>query len=62
VSDVELPDGALIISVLREGGGFVPKGDTRIEAGDEVLLVLDPGLEDAIMAQFAPNGARPPAE
>src|SRR5919205_68572 len=24
----------------------------------EVLIVLDPGLEDAITAQFAPNGAR----
>jgi trk system potassium uptake protein len=59
VSDVDLPDGSLIISVLREGGGFVPSADTLIEAGDEVLLVLDPGLEDAIMAQFAPNGARP---
>src|SRR5919197_2308297 len=59
VAEVELPDGSLIISVLREGGGFVPKGDTLIEAGDEVLLVLDPGLEDAIMQQFAPNGARP---
>jgi trk system potassium uptake protein len=59
VSEVDLPDGALIISVLREGGGFVPKGDTLIEAGDEVLLVLDPGLEDAIMQQFAPNGTRP---
>jgi trk system potassium uptake protein len=59
VSEVDLPDGSLIISVLREGGGFVPKADTLIEAGDEVLLVLDPGLEDAIMQQFAPNGARP---
>jgi trk system potassium uptake protein len=59
VSQVDLPDGSLIISVLREGGGFVPKGDTLIEAGDEVLLVLDPGLEDAIMQQFAPNGTRP---
>ncbi len=27
-----------------------------IEAGDEVLLVLDPGLEEAITAFFAPNG------
>jgi hypothetical protein len=27
-----------------------------------VLLVLDPGLEDAIMAQFAPNGGRPAGE
>ena len=55
VSDVELPDGSLIISVLRGGKGFVPKADTVIEAGDEVLLVLDPGLEDAITAQFAPG-------
>jgi len=56
VSQVRLPEGALIISVLRGGGGFVPKPDTVIEVGDEVLLVLDPGLEDAITAQFAPNG------
>src|ERR1700757_1276576 len=56
VSDVELPDGSLIISVLRGGSGFVPRADTVIEAGDEVLLVLDPGLEDSITARFAPNG------
>src|ERR1700746_1822740 len=56
VSNIALPEGSLIISVLREGSGFVPKPDTVIEAGDEVLLVLDPGLEDAITAYFAPNG------
>jgi trk system potassium uptake protein TrkA len=56
VADVRLPEGSLIISVLRGGTGFVPKADTVIEPGDEVLLVLDPGLEDAITAQFAPNG------
>ena len=52
VAEVELPEGALIISVLRNGGGFVPKQDTVIEPGDEVLLVLDPGLEDVITPQF----------
>jgi trk system potassium uptake protein TrkA len=58
VADVSLPDGSLIISVLpRGGGGFVPKGDTVINVGDEVLVVLDPGLEEAITSQFAPNGA-----
>ena len=56
VIDIDLPDGSLIISVLREGGGIVPKGDTVIEAGDEVLLVLDPGVEADITAQFSPNG------
>jgi trk system potassium uptake protein TrkA len=55
VQDMQLPEGALIISLLRDGSGFVPKADTVIEAGDEVLLVLDPGLEDAITAQFAPG-------
>src|ERR1700760_4114677 len=30
VADVTLPDGALIISVLRDGAGFVPKGDTVV--------------------------------
>ena len=59
VGDIELPDGSLIISVLRGGTGFVPTADTVIEAGDEVLLVLDPGLEDDITRQFAPNGSRP---
>ena len=57
VADIELPEGSLIISVLRAGGGFVPKADTVIEAGDEVLLVLDPGLEEAITEFFAPGSA-----
>jgi trk system potassium uptake protein len=55
VSDIKLPEGSLIISVLRAGSGFVPKADTVIEAGDEVLLVLDPGLEESITAYFSPN-------
>ena len=61
-----LPEGSLIISVLRGGAGFVPKADTVIEAGDEVLLVLDPGLEEAITALLraptasALRGRRPP--
>ncbi|MGI8920090.1 MAG: TrkA C-terminal domain-containing protein, partial [Solirubrobacteraceae bacterium] len=58
VSEVDLPDGSLIISVLRDRGGFVPKADTVIQPGDEVLLVLDPGLEAAITDQFAADGDR----
>jgi len=34
VADVMLPDGSLIISVLRGGTGFVPKAESVIEAGD----------------------------
>ena len=56
VADINLPEGSLIISVLRQGRGFVPTADTLIQAGDEVLLVLDPGMEDAITPQFAGSG------
>jgi trk system potassium uptake protein TrkA len=58
VADISLPEGSLIISVLRDGAGFVPKADTVIEEGDEVLLVLDPGLEESITTYFAPYGSR----
>src|SRR3954467_9782532 len=52
VVNLGLPDGALVVAVLRAEGGFVPKADTVIEAGDEVLLVLDPGLEESVTPQF----------
>ncbi len=52
VSEITVPEGALIISVLRGGTGFVPRADTVVEAGDEVLVVLDPGLEDEITQLF----------
>ena len=53
VQDIAMPDGSLVISVLRDDGGFVPKGDTVIKAGDEVLLCLDPGLEDQVTPLFS---------
>jgi trk system potassium uptake protein TrkA len=53
VRQLGLPDGALVISILRDGTGFVPTGDSVIEAGDEVLLVLDPGLEHRVTPCFA---------
>jgi trk system potassium uptake protein TrkA len=52
VRDIALPKGSLIISVLRDDGGFVPNPETVVKAGDEVLVVLDPGLEEDITRQF----------
>jgi trk system potassium uptake protein len=52
VKDLGLPDGSLVIAIMREGTGFVPLADSLVEAGDEVLLVLDTGLEDRVAARF----------
>jgi trk system potassium uptake protein len=59
VSELGLPDGSLVISVLRDGGGFVPVADSVVKAGDEVLLVLDVGLEDAVTERFSGRAAAP---
>ena len=48
-----IPEGSLVISVLRDGTGFVPTADSTVKAGDEVLLVLDTGLEEMVTARFA---------
>jgi trk system potassium uptake protein len=53
VKDLGLPDGSLVISILRDGAGFVPSGDSIVQGGDEVLLVLDVGLEPAVTERFA---------
>ena len=49
VGDLDLPEGSLLISVVRGGKGFVPRPETVLEAGDEVLAVLDPGCEKQLM-------------
>jgi trk system potassium uptake protein TrkA len=46
--ELEMPKGSLLISVMREGTGFVPTPDTVLEAGDEVLAVLDPRVEEEL--------------
>ncbi len=59
VKDLGLPDGSLVISILREGAGFVPAGDSVVKAGDEVLLVLDVGLEARVTERFAGRTPEP---
>jgi trk system potassium uptake protein len=56
VGDLEMPDGSLLISVLRSGRGFVPGPSTVLEAGDEILVVLDPTVEEDLTAYFAVDG------
>ena len=59
VQELGLPDGSLVIAILRDGTGFVPLADSVVEAGDELLLVLDTGLEEKITARLAPHGEGP---
>src|SRR5438270_2440453 len=43
-----LPEGAQLISVMRNGQAQIASGSTRLEPGDQVLAILQPGKEDEL--------------
>jgi trk system potassium uptake protein TrkA len=45
VEDLHLPEGARLISVMRNGQAEIAVGSTELRPGDQVLAVLEPGLE-----------------
>src|SRR3990170_8216945 len=55
VSDLTMPEGSLLISVLRDGGGFVPTPEATLQSGGEGLAVLDPGLGEELKTFFGPD-------
>ena len=44
--EVPWPDGMRVVTIERAGGEIVPTGDTRIEALDELLVIVDGGAAD----------------
>jgi trk system potassium uptake protein TrkA len=57
VGDLQMPEGSLLISVLRDGTGFVPNAETVLAVGDEILAVLDPTVEEDLTAYFGPDSS-----
>ena len=55
VGDLSMPEGTLLISVLREREGFVPNAETVLQPGDEILAVLDPSVEEDLTSYFGPE-------
>jgi trk system potassium uptake protein TrkA len=41
IRDLAIPDNAIIITVLRGQENFIPRGDTVIQAGDDLLALAD---------------------
>jgi len=48
VSKLKLPEGSQLISVVRGGQAQIADGQTRLQPGDQVLAILQPGKEDEL--------------
>jgi Trk K+ transport system NAD-binding subunit len=45
---LKLPVGSRLISVMRGGHAEIPDSETELQAGDQVLAILEPGKEDEL--------------
>ncbi|SRR6266545_2697620 len=48
VERLSLPEGARLISVMRDGKAEIAVGSTELQPGDQVLAILQPGKEDEL--------------
>ena len=48
VDRLSLPDGARLISVMRNGRAEIADESTELQPGDQVLAILQPGKEDEL--------------
>lgn len=52
VGELPILDHTLLISIIREGHGFVPNADSVLREADDVLAVLDPEREEELRRIF----------
>lgn len=50
LENIEIPHGLIVAAVLRGGQAIVPRGDQRLEVGDEVILFVQ--RDEAAMANL----------
>jgi trk system potassium uptake protein TrkA len=50
IAEMQIPRDAVVVAVVRSGHVVVPRGDTTVNVGDEVLALVTPDSEDALRA------------
>jgi len=53
IKDLPLPEQCVIAAIIRPGGMVLPRGDTTLEVGDEVLAITDSQGEAQLAELFS---------
>jgi trk system potassium uptake protein TrkA len=59
IQELPLPRSAVICAVLRRGDVVIPRGNVRLEAGDDVLALVDDAGAPELAALFGPPREQP---
>jgi Trk K+ transport system NAD-binding subunit len=55
VRELRLGAGVLLVAIHRKDAVIVPRGDTRLEAGDRVVLIAPRERTERVLAAFRPR-------
>ena len=58
IADLDFPRDAVVVAVVRADRLVVPRGDTTLQSGDEVLVLVTADAEDAVHALFIAEQSR----
>ncbi len=58
IADLAFPRDAVVVAVVRADRLIVPRGDTTLQSGDEVLVLVTAEAEDAVHAVFIAEAER----
>ncbi len=61
IADLAVPRDATFVAIVRDGHVVVPRGDTVLQGGDEVLALTTPDSEDAVKRILIGPGEPPPS-
>ena len=50
ISELELPEDAVLVCIFREDETVIPRGPTRLKPGDQVIALTSPEAEEAVRA------------
>ena len=62
ISELELPENVIMVTVRHDGATLIPRGHTRLIAGDRVTVIAAASSVDEIQSMFRPaseEGDRP---
>ena len=61
IGDLEWPGEAVLTAIIRDGRGLPPEPDSCLEAGDELLFLVDPEQERHLSRFLSPRQPKPAA-
>jgi len=54
IGELSLPRGSLLVSILRERSALVPDGKTVLQAGDQILAIVEPAQAQELEGMLLP--------